>query len=307
MPTGACGIDCDVCKLNLLGTCSSCGPGTSLEAEKKLVAQQRLLGSPCSILACARMNQIEYCMRDCHQFPCDNFRAGPYPFGQGFLNMQQRRLKEKPPAFAPDGSRVSVDDAFWDDLLKRDIDTLCNFTLFEGDSFGHLKFHFLNENILVDLNERCLKRMQDGQWSKTEDPLLELATVLYLLNVNGLYPMDRDIVGVKDLKEAHFFQGPHTLRTEPLVRRYGTDLTGFSRVAEYLEGQRRDMADVAYRLLPFPRVPLYYLLWQGDDEFEPRVTVLLDRPLENTLAADAIWALINRVTTSLLEGIGKIE
>jgi len=188
MPTGVCGIDCDVCKLNLLGTCSSCGPGTSREAEKKLAAQQRLLGSPCSILACARMNQIEYCMRDCHQFPCDNFRAGPYPFSQGFLNMQQRRLKEKPPAFAPDGSRVSVDDAFWDDLLKRDIDTLCNFTLFEGDSSGHLKFHFLNENILVDLNERCLKRMQDGQWSKTEDPLLELATVLYLLNVKAEAP-----------------------------------------------------------------------------------------------------------------------
>ena len=74
-------------------------------------------------------------------------------------------------------------------------------------------------------------------------------------------------------------------------------------MAEHLRGERRDMADVAYRLLPFPRVPLYYLLWQGDDEFEARVTVLADRPVENVLAADAIWALINRVTASLLEGI----
>ena len=307
MSTGACGINCDVCKLNLLGTCSSCGPGTSLEAENKLAAQQRLLGSTCSILACANLNQLEYCMRDCHQFPCDNFRTGPYPFSQGYLNMQKRRLRENPPAYAPDGSRVSVDTAFWDDLLKRDIDTLCNFTLFESDAAGHLKFHFLNENILVDLNERCLKRMADGNWSKTEDPLLELVTVLYLLNVNGLYPLDRDIVGVKDLKEAHFFQGPHALKTEPLVRRYGTDLEGFSQAAEFLEGQPRDMADSAYRLLPFPRVPLYFLLWQGDDEFDPRFTVLLDRPIENALAADAIWALINRVTTSLLQGAGKIE
>jgi hypothetical protein len=48
---------------------------------------------------------------------------------------------------------------------------------------------------------------------------------------------------------------------------------------------------------------LYYLLWEGDDEFEPRVTVLVDRPVENVLAADAIWALINRVTTALLEGV----
>jgi len=307
MPTGACGINCDVCKLNLLGTCSSCGPGTSLEAEKKLAAQQRLLGSTCSILACANLNQLEYCMRDCHQFPCDNFRTGPYPFSQGYLNMQERRLKEKPPAYAPDGSRVTVDAAFWDDLLQRDIATLCNFTLFKSDASGNLKFHFLNENILVDMDERCLRRKVDSDWTKTEDPLLELVTVLYLMNVNGLYPMDRDIVGVKDLKEAHFFQGPHALRTEPLVRRYGTDITGFGRMAEYLEGQPRDMADIAYRLLPFPRVPLYYLLWQGDDEFEPQVTVLFDRSIENVLAADAIWALINRVTTSLLTGVDKIE
>jgi hypothetical protein len=303
MPTGACGINCDVCKLNLLGTCSSCGSGTSLEAEKKLAAQQRLLGSTCSILACANMNQLEFCMRDCHQFPCGNFRTGPYPFSQGYLNMQERRLKAKPPAYAPDGSRVSVDAVYWDDLLKRDINELCNFTLFERDASGNLKFSFLNENILVDFNDRCLKRKADGDWLKTEDPLLELVTVLYLVNVNGLYPMDRDIVGVKDLKEAHFFQGPHVLRTEPLVRRYGMDLAGFSRTAEHREGKRRDMADIAYRLLPFPRVPLYYLLWEGDDEFEPRVTVLVDRPVENVLAADAIWALINRVTTALLEGV----
>ena len=302
MPTGACGINCDVCKLNLLGTCSSCGPGTSLQAEKKLAAQQRLLGSTCSILACANMNQLEYCMRDCKQFPCDNFRTGPYPFSQGYLNMQERRLKEKPPAYAPDGSRVTVDRVYWDDLLKRNIDTLCNFTLFENDSSGQLRFHFLNEEIMVDLGERCLKRMEDERWSQTDDPLLELVTVLYLTNVDGLYPIDKDIVGVKDLKEGHFFQGPHALRTEPLIRRYGTDVKGFRQAAQYLEGEPRDMADTAYRLLPFPRIPLYYLLWQGDEEFEPRVTVLIDRSVENVLVADAIWALINRVTTALLQG-----
>ena len=307
MPTGACGINCDVCKLNLLGTCSSCGPGTSLEAEKKLAAQQRLLGSTCSILACANMNQLEFCMRDCSQFPCDHFHTGPYPFSQGFLNMQQRRLKEKPPAYAPDGSRVTVDPVYWDDLLKRNIESLCNATLFENDPSGQLRFHFLNEDIVVDLEERCLKRMENDRWSPTDDPLLELVTVLYLTNVKGLYPIDKDIVGVKDLKESHFFQGPHALRTEPLIRRYGTDLKGFGQAAEHLEGQPRDMADSAYRLLPFPRVPLYYLLWQGDEEFEPRVTVLLDRSVEKVLAADAIWALINRVTTALLVGDGKIE
>lgn len=302
MPTGACGINCDVCKLNLLGTCSTCGPGTSLDADRKLAAQQRLLGSTCPILDCARMNRIEYCMRDCNQFPCSNFRAGPYPFSKGFLMMQQRRLKERPPAFAPDGSRVSVAAKYWDELQQKDITSLCNLTLFEPFAPHQVLFRFLNEDVLLDTENRCLKRRTEQQWEPTADPLLELATVLYLINVKDIYPVGKDIVGVKDLKEGHFFQGPHALKTEPLVRRYGNDARGFREAAEFLAGEAVQMADAAYRLQPFPRVGLYFLLWLGDREFAPQVTVLFDRSIEEIFAADAIWALVNRVATALLQG-----
>ena len=261
MPTGACGICCDVCKLNLVGTCSSCGPGTSVEGRSKLAAQQRLLGSTCPILACADLNRIEYCMRDCNQFPCDNFRAGPYPFSQGFLNMQARRLKERPPAFAPDGSRVTVAPEYWDQLLAREVNRLCNLTLFNPVSSGRMTFRFLQEDVMVDIDNRCLKRQRGNGWQKSDDPLLELVTVLYLANVKDIYPIGSDIVGTKDLKEGHFFQGPHALKIDPLIKRYGRDLNGFRQAAEYLEGEARGMADAAYRLRPFPRVSLYYLLW----------------------------------------------
>lgn len=302
MPTGACGINCDVCKLNILGTCSSCGPGISSDAEKKLEAQRRLLGSTCAILACAQTNQIEYCMRDCNQFPCENFSTGPYPFSQDFLNMQQRRLKQRPPAFAPDGSRVAVAADHWDQLQAKDVTNLCNLTLFDPMTSGRMLFHFLREDIVVDFENRCLMRSGESGWQPTDDPLLELVTVMYLINVNDIYPIGRDIVGTNDLKEGHFFQGPHALKTDPLRNRYGNDLKGFRQAAEYLEGEALDMADAAYRLSPFPRIHLYYLLWEGDAEFEPRLTVLFDRSIESVLAADAIWALVNRVSTSLLEG-----
>jgi len=305
MPTAACGINCDVCKLNLLVTCSSCGPGKSLQAKKKLAAQQRLLGGTCSILACANMNRIDYCMRDCNQFPCENFSTGLYPYSQGFLNMQKRRLQERPPAYAPDGSRVNVAPAHWEDLRQKDINAVCNLTLFTPVTPDQAMFRFLNEDVIIDIENFCLKRKDGDQWVVSEDPLLELVTVLYLINVDDIYPMGKDIVGVKDLKEAHFFQGPHALRTDPLLKRYGDDLEGFRQAAEFLAGEPKDMADAAYRLSPYPRINLYFLLWQGDEEFSPQVSVLLDRPIERVLAADAIWALINRVTTALLEGPGK--
>jgi hypothetical protein len=305
MPTGACGIDCDVCKLNLLGTCSSCGPGTSPQAEQKLAAQQRLLGGTCAILACAHLNQVKYCLRDCPQFPCDNFSQGPYPFSQGYLQMQDRRRRQNPPAFAPDKSPVEVPSHFWDELQDKDLNTLCNWTLFKMESARHLVFQFLNEEVLVDVAERCLKRDRGSGWERTDDPLLELVTLVYLNNVKQLYPLGREIVGVKDLKEAHFFQGPHELQIDPLLQRYGRDMRGFEAAARFLEGRPVDMADAAYELLPFPRVPLYFLFWQGDAEFEPRISVLFDRTIEAVFAADAIWGLVNRVTIALIQGPSK--
>ena len=216
--------------------------------------------------------------------------------------MQQRGLREKPPAYAPDGSRVNVSADYWDQLQGKDMTALCNLTLFDSKSSGQALFHFLREDVMVDIENRCLKRPGGTGWEITDDPLLELVTVMYLINVNDIHPIGRDVVGVKDLKEGHFFQGPHVLKTDSLLKRYGNDLSGFRQTAEYLEGEPQEMADAAYKLSPFPRIHLYYLLWEGDEEFEPRLTVLFDRSIENVLAADAIWALVNRVSTALLEG-----
>ncbi len=221
--------------------------------------------------------------------------------------MQQRRLKEKPPASKSDGNRVDVSVSHWDQLAVKDITALCNLTFFEPISSGQVLFHFLREDVMVDIDNRCLKRRGQTDWEIADDPLLKLVTVMYLTNVGDIYPIGRDIVGVSDLKEGHFFQGPHALKTDSLLKRYGHDLIGFRQTAEYLEGEPRDMADAAYKLSPFPRIHLYYLLWQGDDEFEARLTVLFDRSIENVLAADAIWALVNRVTIALLEGQPRKE
>jgi len=302
MPTGACGIDCNVCQLRLTGACSTCGPGTSAEAQRKLEAQQRILGSPCPILACASINRIAFCLRDCAKFPCENFSAGPYPFSQGFLAMQERRRQQPPQPYAPDGSHVTVASEYWHRLRNQDPGLICHRTGFVALAGEQLAFRFLNADMMVDIRQGCLKRSINGLWQPAEDRLLELATVLYLISVQDVYPLGRDIVGPKDLKEGHFFQGPHELKIAPLLERYGKDAAGFRGAAERLDGEAVDMADTAFRLKPFPRIHLYYLLWEGDDEFPPRMSVLFDRSIEHVLAADAIWGLVTRVSTALLRG-----
>jgi hypothetical protein len=215
--------------------------------------------------------------------------------------MQKRRRSLPPPAYAPDGSHLKVAAQYWERLKQTDLLLLSARTQFQPTSDGRLVFNFLNRDVMVDPISCCLRRLDGARWEKVDDPLLELVSVLYLVNVNDVYPLGRDIVGPQDLKEGHFFQGPHELKIAPLVERYGRDLDGFRQATEKLGGEPLDMADAAVRLKPFPRVHLYYLLWEADNEFPARMSVLFERSIENVMAADAIWGLVNRVSTELLK------
>ncbi len=300
MATGACGINCDVCRLNVMGTCSTCGAGTSREASSKLEVQKRLFGAGCPILECAQLNNVSYCMCHCDLFPCENFRMGPYPYSAGFLDMQKRRLSQNPPALTPQGQDIAVPPEYWDSLVRRDIAALSHFTLTEAKPSG-IVFPFLNRDILIDFNERCLKKHAPSGWEAVNDPLLELITLLYFNRVDALYPKGKGLISTKDLKEGHFFKGPHALNMGPLVQRYKDNLRDFGEAARLLHGEPVDMADAAYVFFPFPRVPLYYLLWKKDNEFEASVDVLFDMSIERCLDAAGIWGLVNLVTRNILQ------
>lgn len=301
MPTGACGINCDVCRLNLLGICSTCGAGLSEDGAKKMIAQQRILGAPCPILECAKDRKIDYCTRDCNAFPCDRFQNGPYPFSQGFLDMQDRRRKEAPPLKSPSGYDVEVPAQHWQDLQSKDLAIICQNALVEKDSPHRLLVSFLGEIIRVNIKQRNLHRQIYGNWEQLNHPLVELVCLVYLIHA-GPQSLDQRMVGVNELKTAHFFTGPHILKTQPLLERYGHNLDGFTKAAEGLGGESLDLADAAFRFQALPKVPLYYLLWEGDEEFQPRLSVLFDRSVEHHLTADTIWGLVTLVSDALLIG-----
>ena len=147
---------------------------------------------------------------------------------------------------------------------------------------------------------RILSDHANRERDPMDNPLLELVCLVYLLNA-GPEHISQEMISVQELKSAHFFTGPHELKVKPLLKRYGNDLDGFKKAAEGLGGEALDLAGAAYKFLAFPKVPLYYLFWAGDDEFDPRLSILFDRSIEHHLAADAIWGLVNLVSDILTE------
>lgn len=203
------------------------------------------------------------------------------------------------------GDNPSPDEGRWEEAEGRDRNLLLNVTLFSNAGDRAVEFRHLGRRVIVDFGARCFRILNAGTWEPLDHPLLEMVSLVYLGKVDAVYPVGEDIVSCRDLKESHFFNGFHEFRLDELKARYGNDPEGFRRAAERLGGSPVPMADAACRLMPFPRVPLYYLLWTGDDEFEPRFSVLFDRSIERTFHADAVWALVNLTSTELLSASAR--
>jgi len=189
----------------------------------------------------------------------------------------------------------------WLEAAGRDRNFLSKITGFSRLDKESLGFDQLGRRLAVDFRVQRLKILNDGVWEPLDHPVLEMLTLLYLGKVDDAHPIGKDIVSCRDLKESHFFTGIHAFDLAPLTERYGSAPGDFAEAAGRLGGSPLSMADTAYRLMPFPRLPLYYLLWYGDDEFEPRISVLFDRSIEKVFQADAVWALVNMTSMELLK------
>lgn len=220
--------------------------------------------------------------------------------------MQQRRRNQGPPAVDPSGRPIDIPNSLWDALGRRDMRQVANFTLTDIDSESeNLHFNFLNRDILVDTTHRCLKEKQGHGWEKVTIPLLELAVLEYFGRVDRLYPLGRELVGIDDLVDAHYFSGRSRLKKTSLLVRFGDNPNGFATAGGCLGGCPEKMGDTAFKLNPFPRIPLYYLLWLGSGEFTPRISILLDRSIEHLLSSAAIWSLVTLCTYYLLKAPGR--
>lgn len=296
MATGACGIHCDACGLKALGRCSSCGPGNSEEATRKLSAQVRLLGSPCPILECARSRGIPYCLSDCDEFPCQRFQAGPYPFSSDFLLMQERRRTEEERRSTR--GPVPVDPVHWEGLQALEPREVTERATCLWDPEMGFGVPFLGDLYWVNPHQR---EVRPERPETPMPPQLPLVLVHFLLNakdrpLTGRMITEREIPG-----GAFFFRHLHKLPLQPLEEAFGHRPHSFVKAGLSLGGKQKDISHFSFELLPLPRIPVGFHLWPADDEFQARCVITFDSSIGGQLPLDIIWALTQVLVQRLLE------
>ncbi len=160
---------------------------------------------------------------------------------------------------------------------------------------------FLNAVYEIDpVTERIREISPDP--SRELTVMFQILLIQYLVAPNG-GPMDGNEVSEKDCPGGvTFFQGPHALYVRPLAKRYGRNPEAFEKRGRELNAVRVSHGDVAMRFIPFPQIPVTYVLWAADDEFPASVSVLFDSSITRWFELDMIFTLVWVTTERIIEG-----
>jgi len=186
--------------------------------------------------------------------------------------------------------------SLWENLAQADPQAACRRSKAQFDAATSSYFlDFLQEHYRLEPNNRVIKPVSGPIPVGGPSIDLQIILITYLLNSQKI-PLAEKIVAPSSLSGGkNFFQGSHRLPIEPLVERYGRDRKGFLDRGSSLGATQKDYGDVALAFTALPRVPVVMVLWEADDEFPPRLSVLFDATVDQHLPLDAIYGLVAEI------------
>lgn len=153
-------------------------------------------------------------------------------------------------------------------------DVVANNTLVNFDHNGSFftvpflgeKYRIYFPNGEVEYNDK------DGEVSLS----IQVVLLHYLVHCGS-----RCIEGTKmafsELPSGSIYIGPFTNRAiKPLVSIFGNQPDKLVDAAKKLGGWTEAIGDVAVTVPVFPKIPITFVLWEGDDEFPPSGNILFD-------------------------------
>jgi Domain of unknown function (DUF3786) len=134
---------------------------------------------------------------------------------------------------------------------------------------------------------------------KTVSLVVRVLLLHHLLHADGS-PLTGKWVAYKDIPGGLLYAGVFARRvTEPLLRKFGKSSKLFREAGNRLGGEVAEVGDASFYLRAFPRIPLQYVLWEGDDEFPPSAQLLFDSSVVHYLPLEDV-VVLGQITTGRL-------
>jgi len=132
------------------------------------------------------------------------------------------------------------------------------------------------------------------------DVSVAILLLLYLLEATGA-PERGEWISFEQLPGGAGYLASFRGRVvQPVLKTFGPAPERLLEAARALDGKPLALGDVAVRIPALPRVPIAYVLWRGDEEFPPGVSVVFDASVEGYLDAEVLTALAELTSRRLV-------
>jgi hypothetical protein len=197
----------------------------------------------------------------------------------------------------------SIHPSLWERLFQEDPKDVCRRSgALYDDATGSYVLPFLQERYHISPRTKVFSLASPS--AVLESPSIDIRIILltYLINAQEQPLLDKLVAGSSLKGGKCFFTGAHGFPLDPLVAQYGRDFKGFLERGLSLGAQQVRYGDAALQFLALPRVPVVMVLWQGDEEFPPRLSVLFDASIALHLPLDAIYGLVVEICRRMAGG-----
>ena len=160
----------------------------------------------------------------------------------------------------------------------------------------------LNSEYIVNLSE---KQVLLAEGSSAVGFSEELCILAYLINSQDLSVADKLTTAQGLPGGQFFFRGLHKLATEKLEEVFGQSPERLYDVMDEFDAKQCKFGDACIELYVLPRIPLTIVIWQGDEEFSARASILFDETTAAQLPLDALWAAANLAIKALVKAAAK--
>ena len=92
---------------------------------------------------------------------------------------------------------------------------------------------------------------------------------------------------------------------KPLISAFGYSRDAFSAAGTLLGGKEEEYGHASFTLSAFPRLPITFILWEGEEEFPPSIKVLFDQSIHTYLPLEDIVVVSKMATTRILKEARK--
>jgi hypothetical protein len=127
----------------------------------------------------------------------------------------------------------------------------------------------------------------------------------YINNASGI-PLSGEKVAYGDIPSCMHYEPVFTKRVlKPLQNAFGYDKYAFLEAGTALDGKEEEYGDTSFTLFAFPKVPITFILWEGDDEFPPSMKALFDPSITGYLPLEDIVVIAKLAASRILKTAHK--